>query len=486
MPRATVGAAAAPLSARPNLTELRAALVAVLNDTPMTPIGIAVSGGPDSFALAVLSAQVAREQGRSVRLLHVHHGLQAAADGWAAGVQALARTLDVACDINRVQVETSQGDGVEAAARHARYQALRAMAEAAGIQRVMLAHHLDDQAETVLLRLLRGAGPEGMGAMAASTVRDGITYLRPWLGVQRTEILAAARQFAADSGLTLADDPTNLDPRYARGVLRSQIIPAIAGHWPGYRHTLSRFARLAASNAAVLAEVAQNDLAQLLRPHPAYGDTLELTGWRALSPARRSLLLRAWLAHNGAAMPSEARLAQMCSQLAGAAPDRQVLLRHGDVHVRSYRDRILLERGRPARVAVAQAELEAETQTHALSWRGEAEIEMAPLAGRLCFDPVDEGVDPAWLQARPLRLGLRRGRERLRLQSDGPSRSLKNLYQEAGIPAWERDRLPLLWRGSVLVFAAGLGVDARAPRAAPGIAIRWRADSPGATLKGTA
>jgi len=462
---------------------LLAALESALRELPPgSALGIAVSGGPDSFALAALTARWA--QGRhTLHLLHVHHGLYEQADGWAAQVQSLAGALNAACHVSRVQVPVGQGDGVEAAAREVRYEALATMARDCGVGHVLLGHHLDDQAETVMLRLLRGAGPDGMGAMATSSQRDGITYLRPWLDIERARIVEQAQVLAVDLGLALVDDPSNRDPRYARGVLRTQVFPTIAGHWPGYRHTLSRFARLSSHAADVLAEVAEADLLSMRRSHPAYGDTLDLSVWRALSPARRSLALRAWLESRGMAMPSEARLAQMCHQLLRAAPDRQVLLQHGGIRVRSYRNLIMIDcaagagKARPAPEPAVQADPSCEVH-----WQGQASVPLPELGGILHFEPGLDGVDPQWLQAQPLRVTLRRGRERLRPGAQGASRSLKNLYQEAGIPAWERTRLPLVWRGSTLLFAAGLGMDGRTPRSPDGVTLRWESDYPGATV----
>lgn len=463
---------------------LLAALESALQELPPgSDLGIAVSGGPDSFALAALTARWA--QGRhALHLLHVHHGLYEQADGWTAQVRSLARALNVACHVSHVQVPVGQGDGLEAAARDVRYEALAAMARACGVGHVLLGHHLDDQAETVMLRLLRGAGPDGMGAMAAGMQRDGITYLRPWLDIERARIVEQAQSLAADLGLALVDDPSNRDPRYARGVLRTQVFPAIAGHWPGYRHTLSRFARLSSHAADVLAEVADADLRSMRRTHPAFGDTLDLSVWRALSPARRGLALRAWLESQGVAMPPEARLTQMCRQLLHAAPDRQVLLQHGGIRVRSYRNLVMIDRAAGAgKISPATRGLAVQSDVSCdVHWQGQASVPLPELGGTLHFEPEPDGVDPQWLQAQPLRVTLRRGRERLRPGPQGTSRSLKNLYQEAGIPAWERTRLPLVWRGSTLLFAAGLGMDGRAPRSPDGVTLRWESDYPGATV----
>ena len=460
------------------------ALAEVLRPVPAgSVVGVAVSGGPDSFALAALTVQVARQAGLNVRVLHVHHGLQSMADRWADQVRALSVALGVECDVQHVEVVVDH-EGIEAAARAARYQALRTMAHAAGISHVLLGHHLDDQAETVLLRLLRGAGLDGMGAMAVRTQRDGITYLRPWLDIERRHIVDVARAHAETLGLTLVDDPTNLDQHYARGVLRTRVLPAIAKHWPGYRASLSRFARLSVAAAHVLDEVAQADLQAMVQMHPAYGETLDLLAWRKLGEARQALVLRAWLAARGAAMPSEARLAQMRRQLARAGADRQILLQHDGGQVRCYRNRAMFEHSRAP--APKSASLQAERdlgRSETVTWQGEPALYLPAFGGTLHFRTGAEGVDARWLRAQPLRVALRRGRERLQPTAQGPSRSLKNLYQEAGIPAWERVRLPLVWRGATLLFAAGLGLDARAPRASDGVILHWESDSPGATVR---
>nr|WP_253207173.1 TilS substrate-binding domain-containing protein [Verticiella sp. GG226] len=187
-------------------------------------------------------------------------------------------------------------------------------------------------------------------------------------------------------------------------------------------------------------------MALLRDSHPRYGTTLSLAGWRTLSSARRALVLRHWLAEAGAPMPSEARLDQICHQLDTAAVDRQVLLQHGEHRLRVYRGRILLEASPAARGARGADPVSAAAASGLptvsvatglvpdieLSWGGERRLPVPGLGGVLCFESAPVGVDPAWLAGAPLRIGLRRGRERLRQGGDRPSRSLKNLYQEAG------------------------------------------------------
>lgn len=462
-----------------------------------TAVGVAVSGGPDSFALAVLAAEVAGRAGLALHVLHIHHGLQTAADTWEIQVRQLAQRLNLPVAVARVQVSVADG-GMEAAARAARYRGLASLAAEHGIGQILLGHHLDDQAETVLLRLLRGAGPTGMGAMAVRSEREGIVWLRPWLGFERRLLAAVAEGAAQPLGLTLVRDPSNLDPHQARGLLRTRALPAIDTHWPGWRTTLARHARLAAEAAQVLDEVASADLRDLQEQDPAFGNVLRVSRWRALSPPRRAMVLRAWLDGHGLPMPSEARLDQMLVQLDQAAADRQILLAHAGARVRRYRNHIVLERlpgegaARPDADAAAAARvtgyepslsplLAEQGVALTLQWRGEPALRAPALAGTLHFVAHAGGIDPDWLRAEALVLRLRRGRERLQLLAEAPSRSLKNLYQEHGIPAWERPRLPLVWRGTQLVYAAGLGSDIRLPRHARGILLRWQSDHAGAT-----
>jgi len=437
--------------------------------------GVAFSAGPDSAALAVMAAEWARRRGLRLWLFHVHHGLHPDADAWTDRAADLARRLDLPLLVRRVEVASDDPAGIEAAAREARYGALADMAAEAGVATILLAHHLDDQAETVLLRLLRGAGPDGMGAMGRETWKEGIRYLRPWLAVPRSRILAFMQAYSARSGFEAVQDPSNLDTRYARGILRAQVLPAIERHWPGYRSTLERFARRSAEVAALLKEVAQADLEMIQEPRPPYGNVLRLSALNRLAPARRAMVLRLWLAGHGMAAPPEARLREMIRQLQDAAQDRQLLLRHGDMQVRRYRDHVIVDSrdSRPPAARAASVEFR---------WDGEPSVRLDAMEGTLLFLIEESGIDPAWLRNTGLTMRRRRGRERLQVSPQTPSRSLKNLYQERGIPSWERERLPLLYRGDVLVYAAGLGPDARTPRASPGVRLEWRPDHPGATV----
>jgi tRNA(Ile)-lysidine synthase len=276
-------------------------------------VAAAVSGGADSAMLALAAAQAARDLNIKLLIFHVHHGLREQAGAWGRLVDELGRILGVPVCQARVIVPADTGKGIEAAAREARYQALAGLSRRHGAAHALLAHHRDDQAETVLLRLLRGAGVHGMAAMSAVMRRDGVTYLRPWLDVDRAAIFAAAGDFTREHGWRPAGDPTNADPRYARAAVRTLLTPVLNQRWPGWQAIVARHARHMAEAAAVLDEAAQADLVKLGLARD--GASFSLAAWRALSEARQDNVLRAWLAGLSLSMPSDARLTELARQL---------------------------------------------------------------------------------------------------------------------------------------------------------------------------
>ena len=316
--------------------------VAALPEPPKA-LAVGLSGGFDSAMLAVHAAVFARKHRLALHFFHIHHGLQDIAGHWAAHVHDLAQWLQVPCHTLRVQVDLSRGDGIESAARDARYQAFRQLAAQAGVRHILLAHHRNDQAETVLLRLLRGAGPAGLAAMASCAERDGITYLRPWLDVDRSAILMRAEKFHQLSGWQPVHDPTNQDDKYTRAALRERLVPALNERWPGWQGNLVRQARLSAEAQQVLDEVAEQDFAGLEPDDDAR--SFSLKAWRGLSLARQALVLRYWLARLGQRMPSDARLQDIMRQLRGLhamGHDRQMQVKHGSVWVCCIKGRIAL------------------------------------------------------------------------------------------------------------------------------------------------
>jgi len=428
-------------------------------------VAVALSGGRDSVAL-LHAARAALEDGAlPARLvaLHVHHGLQAQADAWDAFCADLCNRWQVGYFVRRVSVRPQAGEGLEAAARRARYEALAAMCRDAGAGLLLFAHHLDDQVETVLLRLFRGAGVAGMAGMPAArrlAPDADVLLLRPWLDEGRETIDA----YCAAHALPWIEDPSNADPRFARNALRA-LMPGLRDAFPALRATVSQAAAHFAQAGAMLDQFAAERLAGLAAPGRD-ADTLaelDLAGLRALPAAQADAVLRLWLRDLGAHAPSTARLAAMREQLldhSGGEP----AIHHERLVLRRFQGRVLACRERPR----------AEPAIVPLQWHGETRIVVPAWEGELHFTRDDTFGVPEPVLRQALRLAPRSGGERIVLRPGGPARALKQAYQEAGVPAWRRAALPLLWAGDTLVLAAGLGMHRRWPESGPG--PRWRVE----------
>lgn len=333
-----------PALCDPLLVRKVADAVAALPQRP-DRIAIALSGGVDSAMLALHAAAYARQAGIELHCLHIHHGLQAPADHWRNHVHDLAHRLNLPCHSLQVQVDLTAGKGMEAAAREARYLAFSSLASQAGVQHILLAHHQDDQAETVLLRLFRGSGPSGLAAMAPITHRQGLTYVRPWLDVDRQLIIKQASVFALSSGWEAVDDPTNLNDDYTRGAVRERLTPALNDRWPGWQTAVARHARQSAEARSILDDVAETDFMGLSPDPDKLG--FGLAPWRALSPPRQALVLRWWLAQAGLGMPSDAKLQELMRQLRGLhalGHDRQLCMKHAGAYLRCTKGRMRISK----------------------------------------------------------------------------------------------------------------------------------------------
>jgi tRNA(Ile)-lysidine synthase len=295
----------------------------------------------------------------------------------------------------------------------------------------------------------------------------GITLLRPWLDVPRAEIEAYAQAHA----LTWVEDPSNDDGRYARNALRP-LLAGMAGHFPAYREALSRSAAHLADAADLIEEVALADLAQT-----APAGELDVAALRALSAPRQRAVLRVWLAQAGMRAVSARRLDDLRTQLIAARDDGALRIQLPAGQVRRYRDAAWIEPG--VEGAVARGAVAIDAAQFDPKHPAEQRVDIVAWGGALVFSPAADGLSAQILQA-PLSLAPRQGGERIVLRPGGPSRALKQAYQEAGIPAWERVRLPLLYAGQTLVFAAGLGIDRAAAGAGLGWQITWRPATEGA------
>lgn len=419
---------------------------------PGAGIAVALSGGRDSVVLLDALLHVAPPAGHRLAALHVHHGLSPHADRWQRFCADLAAARGIAFVARAVAVPPAPRAGVEAEARRLRYAALADAALAAGLSHVAVAHHRDDQAETLLLQLLRGAGPHGLAGMAAARADPrGVTFLRPLLAIPRAAIDAYARA----AGLAWVEDESNAAHRHLRNAVRHVALPALVRVAPQAPATLARAARHQA-DAALLAD----DLAALDAAAHGDGRSLDRAALAALPPHRARNLLRWFLRQRGLPAPSEARLAAMLAQLAAARADARVTLAHAGREVGVHRGRVVVHGAPPP--------------AFDLRWHGEPELALPH--GRLTFDHGDgTGLDAARAAAAPISIRPRSGGERLQLAAGRPRRAVKSLLQEAALPPWERRALPLVWCGDALAMVPGVGVDVAfaAPPGGPGITVAW-------------
>ena len=305
-------------------------------------LAVALSGGPDSSAMAICAAHYCRRCDIELHLFHIHHGLQAEADLWSQHVQQLGQILDVPVTVERVVVDLRSGQGVEAAARRARHQALNGLALQNNVSGLLFAHHQQDQAETVLLRLLRGSGPSGLSAMQAANFSEGVWRLRPWLGQSRIDILQVLQAFTERTGWKAVDDPSNRDKTLGRGAVREDLVPLLQVRWPAWAQTLARHAEQARQANELLSDYAR-ELIEAVRAED--GCSLSLLAWRELDASRQALVLRTWLLELGASMPTERRLLDLMRQLRGLhqmGHDRALKWQSGESEVTCTRGLIRL------------------------------------------------------------------------------------------------------------------------------------------------
>lgn len=425
------------------------------------------------MVLLQLASHWCRRHGISLFAFHVHHGLSPNADAWLVHVEAGAAALGVAVDHRRVQVD-KRGAGTEAAARKLRYRALGEMCREHGATLLLTAHHLDDQAETVLLQLLRGSGPAGLSGMDAANSAPALlgnpelVMARPLLALSRAELEAHARE----QGLAWVEDESNRDPRHARNALRHGVMPALGAAFPGFQQRFARSAAHAQSAQRLLDEMAAEDLAASLAD-----DAVDVARLRAMSLDRVYNMLRHWFRVRGLAMPSTAWLAEMVAQLLEARHDAQLLVTHPACHIRRHRDRLYITPKLADLAGMRDPDDEGviEKLGESFTWGGEGRLAFPSYGGVLHFELAETGFDGAWLRAQPLVIDFRKGGERLKLAPNRPTRSLKVHYQAADVPAWERTRLPIVSSHGELLYAAGLGMDCRHWSDAPDerIALRW-------------
>jgi tRNA(Ile)-lysidine synthase len=416
---------------------------------------LAFSGGLDSTVLLHLLANINKTLSFHLSANHVHHGLSKNADAWAEFCANTCKKLNIPYVLSTVKVNKNSGLGVEATARAARYKAF--LATEADF--ILLAHHQDDQAETLLLQLARGAGVKGLAGMAA--VSDKL--LRPLLDVPRSALEAYAKQHK----LTWVEDESNADTQFDRNFMRHEVLPILEKSYPSIRLTLSRSAQHFASANELLDELAQIDILQTgLQPQglspqnipteagyscvkPSIHAPLSLAHLNTLSENRVNNCLRWWLAQNGLQMPSQAQLQQITQQLLHAKSDANLDIKVSEnLTLKRYQSHAYLVPNMPPNPPINWL------------WRGEDEM-ILPNKTKLIFSKkMGEGICLRKIENAKLRIQFREGSERFTPQLGRPSRSLKVMLQNHEMPPWQREQLPLIFMDETLVIIPNVAVDA--------------------------
>jgi tRNA(Ile)-lysidine synthase len=425
---------------------------------------VGLSGGLDSTVLLHALATPGADTRTGLRALHVHHGLHEHADQWSEHCLRLCASLGVPCIIEHVRVRRDSGQGMEGAARDARYAAFAKHLRAG--ESLVLAHHQDDQAETVLLRLLRGSGSDGLAAMRRQRSFADSVLLRPLLGLSRHQLLA----YANSQGLSWCDDPSNEDDGPDRNFLRRQVMPLLQRRWPQASGALSLSAALLGEDARLLGEEADRRLEKIVDPHDR--GVLRIPALLELDPAWQARVLRRWLDRQRLPPLRRRAYALIAEQLLAGPGDGAGEYRWSGAVLRRWRDGLH-----------ASWKPDALPGRWQRPWDGTGSLEL-PVGGTLRFkslDPHLEAIDNTvslTSEFGACRVASREGGERIRLPGRAHSHSLKHQLQQRHVVPWRRERMPLLFAGDGELLSAGdLIVSARLDAwcAAHRLSLDWRA-----------
>ncbi|TXH69343.1 MAG: tRNA lysidine(34) synthetase TilS [Thiothrix sp.] len=414
-------------------------ILSFLQAHPASKYQLAYSGGLDSHVLlhACAALQAQKPEHFQFAVIHIHHGLQASAEAWAVHAQQVCASLNLPLKIIYLNLQPVRGESLEAIARHARYQAFSSCL--AANEMLLTAHHQDDQAETFLLNAMRGSGGAGLAAMP--TVRSlGLAQLgRPLLAFSRAQLEA----YAASYQLDYVDDPTNADTQFDRNYLRHEILPRLQTRWPAVKQTLSRVAMWQAEQQQVLEQLLSRELLGFMgsRPHTLSAQTLQ-----TVDVFMQKALIRYWLQHLGFALPAAKKLQHILSDVLAASPDASPCVSWQACEVRRYRDDLYaLKPSRPhdAKQVLVWEEWNQDLYINSLGYSLSKEL----------LNPAIKQI--ASTENLPLTIRFRQGGERLQ-REQGYSLELKQLFQTAGIPPWERERIPLLYLGDELRLVVGV------------------------------
>ena len=404
---------------------------------------LALSGGVDSVVLLQVLAQISKQFAFDLSVIHIEHGISPNAKQWSDFCQNYCDTLGVPLTVFRLNIKKQSQVSLEAAARQARYTIFRELSA----DFVVLAHHLDDQVETLQLQLLRGAGLRGLSAMPVMRLlsRAGnVKLLRPLLGVTRDTI----QDYALQNKLMWVSDESNDDTTYHRNFLRHQIFPLLEQRYTAYRETLARTSRHVSEAVQLLDVLAENDSHTVM-----VAGEIHLERLRKLDFLRAKNLLRYIFSQHDITQPSTIKLEEILRQLWTVKSDNHLHLSFGEIEIRLFKNVVKL---------LPRTKFHDLGQDQLFYWHGEPDWLIESLGGVIKWtNSMGIGINTKKLMENPVAVRLRKGGERFQPNCKRPRRSLKKIFQEAAIPEWERNNLPLLLSGDRLVWVAGIGIDCK-------------------------
>ena len=398
---------------------------------------IAYSGGIDSHVLLHLVASQANLKLKVVAV-YINHGLQMQADAWAEHCQLQAEMLGVRFMCLNVDAKAANGESPEAAARNVRYQALQSVIQTGDC--LLLAQHREDQMETLLLQLFRGAGVQGLAAMPIMLPFGAGTLLRPLLNIAKSDI----QQYALQHSLQWVEDPSNQSNDFDRNYLRNDIVPLLKQRWPSLDKTIARSAQNCAEAASLLDEWGRQMIAQLVSP---VDNSLALDQLENFSAAQGSWLIRQWFALLGLKSPSQALLQAIKQQLIDARVDAHPQIFTQGYYLKKYRQRLF-----------CLAERHLLKQVDSLVWPNENASLSLVNGYVLSRVAASSGINQQLWHSACISIQARSGGEKIKLPGRNGQHDLKKLFQEAGIPPWERETRPLIYLDGRLAAVAGLWV----------------------------
>ena len=394
---------------------------------------LAYSGGLDSSVLLYILSKMRSEFPTiEIAAIHIHHGLQKQADQWVDHCRAQCAQLSMPLIVKRVDASKSKSESPEAAARDARYSAIGVEMKERDF--LLLAQHRDDQSETFLLQLMRGAGPKGLAAMAEFSRWGNAFKLHPLLGISRVDL----ESYAKSNGLAWVEDPSNQSMDFDRNYLRKNVLPSLKARWKSADQVIARSAALCAETDLLLEEMAESDLHDMVQKD----GSLDIERLLGLSQARRKNLVRYWLNSLGMDVPGYQSLKRIDNEVLFARDDAEPCVAWRQFEVRRYRNRLYA--------------LNAVSVLPSLDvpWDISRKLPIPGLGVLVTETEVGPGLSPDKLNSE-VRVLFRQGGEEIRPLGDPHTRSVQKLMQREGIPPWLRARIPLVFVGNELVAVVG-------------------------------